>query len=47
MCFYGVEAEIRVDDPLINGTSSGVRDNGQGRFVAGGWLVTGPSDNIR
>ncbi len=34
-------------DPLTNGTTIGIRDNGQGVFVPGGWRVTSSSDNIR
>jgi len=41
-------AQLLFDDPLTNGTTIGVRDNGQGQFVvAQGWKVTSYSDNIR
>jgi PKD repeat protein len=37
-----------LDDPLTNGATIGIRDNGQGVFVPGeGWKVTSYSDNIR
>ena len=40
--------QLLFDDPLTNGTTIGVRDNGQGQFVIGeGWKVTSSSDNIR
>jgi len=35
------------EDPLTNGRTLGVRDNGQGEFITAGWRVTGASDNIR
>ena len=41
------QGRLVVDDPLTGGTTTGVRDNGPGQFVAGGWRVTGASDNIR
>ncbi|MDO8682109.1 MAG: DUF4038 domain-containing protein [Armatimonadota bacterium] len=40
-------AALVFDDPLTTGTTIGVRDNGQGQFVSGGWKVTSHSDNIR
>ncbi|UCD30144.1 MAG: DUF4038 domain-containing protein, partial [Planctomycetota bacterium] len=41
-------AQLIFDDPLTNGTTIGVRDNGQGQFIISeGWKVTSYSDNIR
>ena len=41
------QGRLVVDDPLTGETTTDVRDNGPGQFVAGGWRVTGASDNIR
>jgi hypothetical protein len=41
------QSQLVVDDPLTNGVTVGIRDNGGGEFVGGGWMVTGASDNIR
>ena len=43
----GAQGRLVVDDPLIVGATVGVRDNGPGQFVAGGWKGTGASDNAR
>ena len=43
----GAQGRLVVDDPLTGKRTVGVRDNGPGQFVAGGWRVTGASDNIR
>ena len=43
----GAQGRLVVDDPLMGGTTLGVRDNGPGQFVSGGWRVTGASDNVR
>jgi hypothetical protein len=40
-------AQLVIHDPLTDGRTVGFRDNGPGQFVSGGWMVTGPSDNIR
>ncbi|MDO8684123.1 MAG: DUF4038 domain-containing protein [Armatimonadota bacterium] len=46
-CAAGAQTLV-FNDPLTNGTTIGIRDNGQGQFVMGqGWKVTGFSDNIR
>ncbi|MHC4674324.1 MAG: apiosidase-like domain-containing protein [Planctomycetota bacterium] len=41
-------AQLIFDDPLTNGTTIGVRDNGLGTFDVGvGWRVVNYNDNIR